>query len=159
MRAGKRAQHAREGAAFVEALIVIGLIIVCMQCIWGMYRFCLFQHQAHVDARQQAWEQALTGCGDPDVGGPLNGLSKSASDPSDVGGLKAEGDSAPGWFGVISAPASTVSLDLPEEIFGKTTVVSEEKFACNEKGGKKELDLAGAQPDTDATMKDATNVP
>jgi hypothetical protein len=52
-----------------------------------------------------------------------------------------------------------VSLDLPEEIFGKTTVVSEEKFACNEKGGKKELDLAGARPDTDATMKDATNVP
>jgi hypothetical protein len=44
-------------------------------------------------------------------------------------------------------------------VFGKTAVASQESFACNEKGGKKELDLAGAAPDTDTTMRDATQTP
>jgi hypothetical protein len=154
-----RTRARREGAAFVEALIVIGLVIVCMQCIWGMYRFCMFQHKAQVDVRQMAWEKALKGCGDPDVGGPLNGLSKSATDPSDVGGLRSDSESAPSWFGIIQTAPETVSLPLPEEVFGKTAVASQESFACNEKGGKKELDLAGAAPDTDTTMRDATQTP
>jgi hypothetical protein len=149
-------RRAQEGAAFVEALIVIGLIVVGMQCIWGMYRYCMFQHKAQVDVRQAAWEKALKGCGDPDVGGPLNGLSKSATDPSEIGGLRADSESAPSWFAVIQAAPETVSLPLPEEIFGKSAVASQEGFACNEKGKHKELDLAGAAPDTDTTMRDAT---
>ena len=149
-------QRRREGAAFVEALIVIGLVIVCMQCIWGMYRFCMFQHKAQVDVRQMAWEKALKGCGDPDVGGPLNGLSKSAAEPSEISGLRSDSETAPSWFGIIQTSPETVSLPLPEEVFGKSAVASQESFACNEKGGKGELDLAGAAPDTDTTMRDAT---
>jgi hypothetical protein len=143
----RRARLKQRGAIFVEALTVIGLMITCMQCIWWMYEYCLFKHKAVVESRAKAWETALKGCSDPDVGGALGGLKNGTGD--DVGGIGKDSDSAPGWFGIPQASPSKVSLDLPEEVFGEGTVVSEQHFSCNEKGGHKELELGGGSPNTD----------
>jgi hypothetical protein len=140
-RARARARARRqEGAIFVEALTVIGLILVCMQCIWWMYEYCLFQHRAHVEARQKAWEVALKGCGDPDPKGPMSSISP---DPTSIGEISDGSSDPPGWFAVITGAEQEVSLDLPEEVFGSSVVGAKQKFACNEKGGKQELQLIG----------------
>lgn len=151
----RRRRQKTTGAAFVEALIVIGLIVVAMQCIWWMFQFTLFKHRAYVEANQKAWERALKGCADPEVDGPLKSLSKSAGNPSDVGGLRADSETAPSWFGIGSAGVSTVDLPLPQEVFGKSTVVAKAEFACNEKGGKKPLSLGGGGPSEDQAISDA----
>src|SRR6187399_860169 len=98
LRARARARGRRqrqEGAIFVEALTVIGMIIVCMQCIWWMYEYCLFQHRAQVEARQKAWETALKGCGDPDPKGPMSSIG---GDPTSIGGISDGSGDPPSWF-------------------------------------------------------------
>ncbi len=145
----------REGAAFVEALLVIGLIVVCLQCVWGVYLYCLFQHRARVEARQKAWESSLAGCEDPPMNGILSSLSRSHTS-SEVSGLKSDSEEAPGWMQIGKGERSTVTLDLAEAVFGHATVGATEQFACNEQGGKNELEVSGGGPDADRTIHDAT---
>lgn len=137
----RSARRRQEGAIFVEALTVISLVLVCMQCIWWMYEYCLFQHRAMVEARQKAWESALKGCGEAD---PKSSMSSMGDGANNIGGIGADtSDNPPGWFATLMGSEETVSLDLPEEIFGESVVGAKQKFACNEKGGKSELELVG----------------
>ena len=55
----------------VEALIVIGLLLVGIQCSGGMYRFCLVQHRVQLAARAEAWGRSLDGCDGANLGGAL----------------------------------------------------------------------------------------
>jgi hypothetical protein len=138
-----RQRPRQDGAIFVEALIVIGLIMVALQCSWGLYRFCLFQHRAKLEARAAAWESALEGCGESKLGGVLGALSDS-NDGNDVGGMRDDSDRPPDWVQVQPANDGTVSLDLPAELFGRSHVAANQHFACNERGNHAPLQLIGA---------------
>jgi len=139
----RRRQRQQSGAILVESLIVIGLLITSLECIWMLYRFCLYQHQAQLEARAAAWQTAANGCGESKLGGVLGSLA-GASEASDVGGLRESGDSAPGWVAVSRADEGTARLDLPAPLLGKGAVSARQHFACNEKGNHAPLQLIGA---------------
>lgn len=145
-------RHPRQaGAVFVEALVVIGMIVVAMQCTWGLYRYCLFKHRAQLAARASAWESALHGCGESKLGGVLGALSQS-SDGEDVNALRKDTEQAPPWVEVQAAEEGTVTLDLPEVIFGQGQVQATQSFACNEQGNHQPLALVGADNPSETAL-------
>jgi hypothetical protein len=146
-----RRRQRQAGAVFIEALVVIGLIVVAMQCTWGLYRYCLFKHRAQLAARVSAWETALRGCGESKLGGVLGALSQS-SDGQDVGGMRKDTQEAPPWVQVQAAEDGTVTLDLPEVIFGQGHVQATQNFACNEQGNHEPLALVGADNPSETAL-------
>lgn len=156
LRSGRRRRQA--GAILVEALIVAGTIMVALQCTWALYQFCLHQHRAQLEARAAAWETALRGCGESQLGGVLSALSKS-SDGKNVGGMLETGDSPPGWVQVRRAKDGAVSLDLPAVILGRSHVEARQQFACNEQGNRRPLQLIGAGDATGAALDTSAEQP
>jgi hypothetical protein len=139
-----RRRKRQQGAIFVEGLTVIGLMFVAIECSWGLYRFCMFQHRAQLEARTAAWEASLQGCGESQLGGILGALSTS-DDGNNVSGLSENSQDAPGWVNVQPATDGTVGIDLPAELFGRTRVAANQHFACNEAGNHQPLELIGGE--------------
>jgi len=129
----------------VEALIVIALLLLGVQCTWGMYQLSLHQHRAQLQARSDAWASALEGCDTLSISGVVSALTKSGSqtEVDDVGGLARESEQAPGWLAFGTATPGSAQLDLPPTILDTTEVRSTQKFACNERGGQGPLSLVG----------------
>lgn len=143
----------------VEALIVIGLLLVGIQCIWGMYRFCLVQHRVQLAARAEAWGRSLDGCDGANFGGALSALSGRPPDRevNDVEGLRKDSDEPPGWLGLGGAPEGAATLDLPGIVFGRTAVRSTQSFACNERGNPTPLSLGSGADAVGNNVMNATS--
>jgi hypothetical protein len=151
----RRRRHGR-GAAFVESLIVIAMILFFLFCVlWfqALYAAKLGTMQA---ARANAWASALAGCPglensqsmlsdavkQSDSAGPQGG---GDSTEGQVGGLTADGDGedSPDWFSLREGGEASESVDFTAIMSGaKMNISTTRKFQCNERSNPNELKLS-----------------
>jgi hypothetical protein len=155
------------GAAFVESLIVISMILLFLFAVLWMKDLYTAKLQTIEYARADAWVDALNGCpGKPEHSAEVGVQAKSAvalsknggpegngDDTSgDSGGLRsnANGDDAPDWFALREGGSSTQSVDGFKSFTDGTDMklATTRKYHCNERGDPKELhvdvkDLSG----------------
>ena len=151
-----RRRRAR-GAAFVESLIVISLILLVLYAVlWlhGLYSAKLATLQS---ARVQAWTDALQGCPPPELAdraaqttsnadtGPSGGPEDNSGD---FAGLRADTqDNGPDWFNLLEGGEGSASLDYPSFTGrGRSYQVGARRsFMCNEQGGMDQLEFSGSR--------------
>lgn len=145
------------GAAFVESLIVISMILLCLfACLWFQALYAA-KLQTLQSARASAWNSALAGCQGLENSQEL--LAQSArnsetmrakgshdSTEGDASGITADtqGESTPDWFSLREGGETTESVDFSQ--FGKEgtmPVGTRRKFQCNERPNPNELTLSG----------------
>lgn len=151
------ARRRRErGAAFIESLIVICMILFCLFMVLWFQALYATKLQTMQSARASAWNSALAGCEGLEKSQEL--LSRSAknsettgatgagdSTEGDAAGLSADtqGESSPEWFALREGGETTDSVDFSK--FGEDgtmPVGTKRKFQCNERANPKELTLS-----------------
>jgi hypothetical protein len=144
------------GAAFVESLIVICMILLSLFMVLWFQALYATKLQTMQSARASAWNSALAGCEGLEKSQEL--LARGARDSEttgakgtgdstegDAAGMTADtqGESSPEWFALREGGESTDSVDFSN--FGKEgtmPVGTKRKFQCNERPNPKELTLS-----------------
>ncbi|HYQ30315.1 MAG TPA: hypothetical protein VER04_23960 [Polyangiaceae bacterium] len=153
----------QRGAAFIESLIVISMILFCLFAVLWFQSLYATKLQVMQSVRANAWTSALGGCqvasqSPPGLEQTQVLLSQSANDSNSTGakgrgdstegdasGLTAntQGDSTPDWFALREGGQSEQSVDFPN--FGKEgsmSVATRRKLQCNERRNAEELKLS-----------------
>lgn len=163
LRALARRRH-QAGAAFVESLIVISMIMLVLFAVLWLQAVYSAKLQTIQAARANAWGTALAGCvGLEDSNTMLqDAVSQSNAEGSrgsdgagntqnngdtqgTVGGLRADsqGNDSPGWFDLRDAAPATQSVDFGGFKAGTNMHISTTRhFQCNERSNPKELELS-----------------
>jgi hypothetical protein len=127
-----RLKHRRfaRGAALVEGIVVVSLLMSLMAGGLFLHHLYLAQMKALGDARLAAWSQALQGCNSGvNLGGIWSDAGESAA-PLDV-----DTESAPSFFGVVSHTSGSAreTASAHERAGGKSyTLSASDTVACNE---------------------------
>jgi hypothetical protein len=53
----------QEGAALVEGVMVAGMLVCLLGCMFVVHRFCALQLEKLDEARAEAWRKSMNGCG------------------------------------------------------------------------------------------------
>jgi hypothetical protein len=151
-------RYRARGAAFIESLIVISMILSCLFAVLWFHALYSSKLQTIESARASAWNSALSGCAGLEKSQEL--LSRSARDAEvsrakggnhstegDAAGISADtqGESSPDWFELREGGESQQFVDFSH--FGQEgtmPVGTRRKFQCNERPNPKELTLSGA---------------
>jgi len=164
VQAQRRLETARRrrqsGAAFVESLIVISMILLFLFAVLWMRGLYTAKLQTIQYARASAWIDALNGCPGKEEHGAETGVAAkgavnlSKSDGSDgngddndgdTGGLHANGngDDSPDWFNLREGGTNTQTIDgFKGFTDGKDMKLSTtRKYHCNERSNPKELHI------------------
>lgn len=149
------------GAAFVESLIVICTILLCLFMVLWFQALYTAKLSTLQSARANAWTSALDGCLSDGAKGfeePNTLLAQSARDSEttaakgssdstdgDAAGLTADtqGESSPEWFALREGGEAVDSLDFSN--FGKEgtmPVGTKRSFQCNERRNPEEFTLS-----------------
>jgi len=144
------------GAAFIESLIVISMILFCLFAVLWFQALYATKLQVMQSVRANAWNSALAGCeGLEQSQGlltesatrseALSAKGRADSTDGDASGLTAntEGDSTPGWFALREGGEYEDAVDFGN--FGKPgsmPVGTRRKFQCNERPNPQELTLS-----------------
>jgi hypothetical protein len=154
LRTVRASRRRARGAAFVESLIVISLILLCL---WGtlFLKFIYSTKLASIQAaRNKAWSAAVGGCKPP----PVKAISDDATHRSETDGADSTSDSSEGqiagltadttqdtpqWLSLQDGGDATEGLPGGKNFDGSgLSIVTTRKILCNEKGGNDELDLS-----------------
>ncbi len=136
-----RALSRKRGAAFVESLIVIGMITLFLGSMSYFFYLYYGKWSAAQEARFSAWSSALDGC--MSKGEYDKMFADAKADPGgtedEIAGLSTDSDQPPSWMdlelgGEASAKRKVGDIDL--------TVVRD--VSCNEKQEENELTFQGA---------------
>jgi hypothetical protein len=154
----ERLFRARErGAAFIESLIVICMILLCLFGALWLQALYATKLQTMASARANAWNSALGGCQGLEQSQELltrgardadTTAAKGAGDSTegDAAGISADtqGETSPEWFALREGGESTDSVDFSK--FGQEGTMPvgiRRKFQCNERRNAEELTLSG----------------
>jgi hypothetical protein len=142
------------GAAFVESLIVISMILFVLFCVLWLHALYSAKLQTIQYARANAWGDALEGCPGLEQADTMlrDAVSQSESPSSTanqnpaVGGLRSDtqGDDDPPWFALREGGSATESVDGFQGIMsGNAMDISTTRaFPCNERSNPDELKLS-----------------
>lgn len=145
----------QRGAAFVESLIVISLILFVLFCILWLQALYSAKLATLQSARTNAWLDALEGCtgfeqaneilGDSVVRSRGEGATGAADDTSgSIGGITADtqGES-PDWFNLREGGNASESVEFNAIMTAGRTfdVTTSRTVMCNERSNPEELEL------------------
>jgi hypothetical protein len=155
LRAKRRGR--RSGAAFIESLIVISMILFCLFAVLWFQALYATKLSTIQSARASAWNSALAGCEGLEQTQELLSRSTSQAETSrakggsdstegDAAGITADtqGEATPDWFSLREGGEMEDKVDFSS--FGKEgtmPVGTRRKFQCNERPNPQELTLSG----------------
>ena len=152
-----RRRRLQGGAAFVESLIVIGLILFVLFCVLWLQAVYSAKLQTIQIARANAWADALTGCPGLEQSQEMlnDAVSQSstagATPPGDstdgtIGGLTAQtqGEDSPDWFQLREGGTGESHVDGFTAIMSGAgmNIGTTRHFPCNERSNPDELKLS-----------------
>lgn len=146
-RATARARRRQRGAIFVEAIIVVTMLIILFASAVFFHALYANEMRATREVRLSAWQEAEAGC--PSTFGVaqlfnLISVDSCYDESCSVGGLNTQSDTEPNWLEIGAKTGEmTRTVTADETIGGRSfTARAYNRVICNERQQNERGDLA-----------------